>query len=252
MVKVLFAGPSLHGVAERPADIERRAPARQGDLLAAVHDGATVIGLVDGLFETVASVWHKEILFALAEGVEVLGAASLGALRAAECAPFGMVPVGWIAQRYIGGELDDDAAVAQLHAPAELGFQAVTEALVDVEAAVADLRRRSAVSPAEASRLLAAARATFFKERTYARLAETAGLSRERGLEIKAAVGALGPRLKQRDALRLVEAMLALPDARRSVRPGWTLSRPAAFSRSLATAVAGSGPVTTDLPSLQP
>ena len=44
----------------------------------AVIEGATVIGLIDGFFENVASVWHKEILFALSEGVQVFGAASMG------------------------------------------------------------------------------------------------------------------------------------------------------------------------------
>ncbi|MEJ0097006.1 MAG: TfuA-like protein [Bauldia sp.] len=50
----------------------------------AVLAGASVIGLVDGVFENVASVWHKEILYALSEGVQVFGAASMGALRAAD------------------------------------------------------------------------------------------------------------------------------------------------------------------------
>ena len=38
------------------------------------------IGIIDGHFGNVPSVWHKEILFALSKGVEVSGAASMGAL----------------------------------------------------------------------------------------------------------------------------------------------------------------------------
>ena len=91
MTAVMFAGPSLWDMRGKiPEGITVLPPAQCGDLLAAWRNGATRIGLVDGLFGTCRSVWHKEILAVLAAGVPVLGAASLGALRAAECAPFGM------------------------------------------------------------------------------------------------------------------------------------------------------------------
>jgi hypothetical protein len=74
--------------------IEIRPPAVQGDILDAVRAGVCAIGLIDGHFEFAAPVWHKEILFALSIRVRVLGAANRGALRASECAAFGMVGVG--------------------------------------------------------------------------------------------------------------------------------------------------------------
>ena len=40
------------------------------------------IGIIDGYFQQVPSVWHKEILWAMAQGVHVFGSASMGALRA--------------------------------------------------------------------------------------------------------------------------------------------------------------------------
>ncbi len=46
---------------------------------------------------------------------------------------FGMKPIGAIALAYASGALDDDAAVALSHGPAELGFPPVTEPLVNVE-----------------------------------------------------------------------------------------------------------------------
>ena len=52
------------------------------------------IGIIDGVFLDVASVWHREILWALSQGVHVFGAASMGALRAAELDGFGMRGVG--------------------------------------------------------------------------------------------------------------------------------------------------------------
>ena len=62
----------------------------------------------------------------------------MGALRAAECAAYGMEPVGEMARAYASGRLDDDAAVALVHAPPEFGSQPMSEPLVD---ALGDDRR---------------------------------------------------------------------------------------------------------------
>ncbi len=162
-MKVVFAGPSLArvDVASISSDITIRGPVQHGEVTRAVFDGATAIGLVDGLFEAVAAVWHKEILFALSQGVRVFGAASMGALRAAECAPFGMVGIGSIYLRYASGEIDDDAAVAQQRSPAELGYVPLTEALVNVDATVANAERCGLVSQAEAFALQSQAASIF-------------------------------------------------------------------------------------------
>ena len=72
-------------------------PHRGGRLVAAVEvalERPVAIGLIDGYFERVPSVSHKEILWAMSQGIVVIGAASMGALRAAELAPFGMLGVG--------------------------------------------------------------------------------------------------------------------------------------------------------------
>ncbi len=127
-MKVLFAGPSLYGADYNRSGLDVRPPARQGDLHRAVLDGATAIGLIDGVFGFVPSVWHKEILFALKAGVHVLGAASLGALRAAECADFGMEPVGTIALSYLDGERIEDGDVCLAHAPEEMAFMPLERA----------------------------------------------------------------------------------------------------------------------------
>ena len=85
MKPVVFLGPSLPGAAARMIlDADYRPPAQRGDILGAARDGARLIGLVDGFFHGVPAVWHKEILFALEQGAQVWGAASMGALRAAE------------------------------------------------------------------------------------------------------------------------------------------------------------------------
>lgn len=214
-MKVLFAGPSLWGASYDRSGLDVRPPARQGDIYRAVLHGADAIGLVDGVFGFVPSVWHKEILFALKSGVRVLGAASLGALRAAECAPFGMEVVGPIARSYQLGTRTEDADVCLVHAPAELDFMPLTEPLVDVEATVAAMRAAGLAGPGEAEALLVAARSIYFADRTVETITAMAGLHELAPVYRKARVGA-----KTADALLLVEGLRALPPGRQAP-PDW-------------------------------
>jgi hypothetical protein len=228
----VFAGPSL-----RPTGVglEWRGPAEHGDITRAVSDGATHIGFIDGLYDVVASVWHKEILAALAAGVGVLGGGSLGAIRAAECGPFGMEGVGVIHGRYASGLLDDDAAVAQLHAPAELGYAALTEALVNVEATLERLGVEERLPRDAAAALLAAAQRLFFKHRTHETIVEEAGF---RGKDAEALVRLLDAGrvdLKRSDALALVERLRTAGPAAPSV--SWRLAETWAWRRARAIAL---------------
>src|SRR5580704_4909512 len=138
MRAVIFAGPSLPP-SLRPVNpaIEWHPPVRQGELYRAALAGPAVIGVVDGYFEVTPTVWHKEILFAMAQGIHVFGAASIGALRAAELDAFGMRGIGDIYQDFRDGVLEDDDEVAVLHGPAELGYPPVTEAMVNIRATLA-------------------------------------------------------------------------------------------------------------------
>lgn len=165
-MKVLFVGSSLYQSSIDLSDLVVRPPASQGDVQQAVADGATAIGLVDGEFGQHASVWHKEILLALWRGVPVLGASSMGALRFAECAQFGMIGVGKIAADYASGVLDDDADVALLMAPAELSYAPLTEPLVDVVSTLDNLLLRGVLTKTQCAALLRRARSLHFTERT--------------------------------------------------------------------------------------
>lgn len=217
-MKILFAGPSLYGQEFDATGLLVRPPARQGDLHRAVLDGAHAIGLVDGVFGFVPSVWHKEILFALSQGVRVLGGASLGALRAAECHGFGMEPVGEIASAYANGARSEDADVCLAHAPAELNFMPLSEPLVDVEASVANLLDLGVIDAEQAWRWLHAARDLYFADRTVDAMLERAALPKELGVAYRRhRVG-----VKARDALALVERLRSLPQGRVQPPRGWT------------------------------
>lgn len=230
-MKVLFAGPSLFGQAPDLTGIALRPPARQGDIHRAVREGATAIGLVDGVFGFVPSVWHKEILFALSEGVRVLGGASLGALRAAECHSFGMEPVGAIAHAYASGVRYEDADVCLAHAPAELDFMPLSEPLVDVEASVATLLERNLITGEQAWGWLEAARDIYFADRTVEAMLERAGLPAELGDAYR--TNRVG--VKAHDALELVERLRSLTAARCPAPEAWTFRASDPWRAYLAT-----------------
>ena len=204
-MRVLFAGPSLHGVDPNLDGITALPPARQGDIARAVLDGAGAIGLVDGYFDAVAAPWHKEILFALERGVAMLGSSSMGALRAAECAAFGMRPIGVIARDYFNGTLDDDAAVAISHGPEELGYPPVSEPLVNVKPTLHRLRTLQLISEAEHVRLWDRACRLYFKDRS----AET--LFAEAPPELLAAYDEHRINRKADDALQLIAELKLCP-----------------------------------------
>jgi hypothetical protein len=120
----VFLGPTLdRAEALALLGAEYLPPVQLGDVWRISQENPPAIGMVDGYFERVPAVWHKEILYALSRGIPVHGAASMGALRAAELAGFGMVPVGDIAAAHLSGALTCDDEVALLHDDGELGYR---------------------------------------------------------------------------------------------------------------------------------
>lgn len=222
---VVFLGPTLPaGVARRLLAADYRGPARCGDVLRAVLDGAAVIGLIDGYFHDVPAVWHKEILFALERQVVVFGAASMGALRAAELAPFGMIGVGRIAAAFRSGCLTDDDEVAVRHGPAELGFPLLSEPLVNIRATVARAVRQGVLPASVAPCLVELAKQTFYPERCWARLLAQA---RGHGLEMGSFAGwLLRGRVdaKAIDARLLLRALARHDHASTGPRPGFRMA----------------------------
>lgn len=221
-MKILFAGPSLPDAAVHCGEtITLRPPAAHGDVLAAVRAGVTAIGLVDGNFEHVAPVWHKEILHALDCGVAVFGAASMGALRAAECDSFGMVGIGRIYEDYASGRRVDDADVALLHGPVELGYPALSLPLVNVEATLDRLEATQAIDKAYISRFRDGARNLFYKDRTWSSILERAGIEKSRE-ELLQLFHATTVNQKREDAIALVSTLAEFKPQSPAKRGNWT------------------------------
>lgn len=211
MTVIVFAGPSLPP-ADRAAaaDIEWRPPAEAGDLLRLDFRPGLTVCLIDGYFDHRPAVRHKEILLALAQGARVVGASSMGALRAAEMAGFGMEPVGAIARAFVSGRLTGDDEVALVHAAAEWDWRPLSVPLVEVRATLGALLRRRQIAGGEARRLLEAARRLHYSDRSWAAVASDPAL--------RAQLEAGHVPLKRLDAVAAVEVACS-PQARPAPRP---------------------------------
>ena len=170
---VVFAGPTIG-----PDDVHAvlagavvRPPAARGDLLAQQWSPGDVAVIVDGYFRERRSVGHKEILILVDDGVEVIGTASMGALRAAELAPCGMRGVGAVYDMYATGEIDGDDEVGVLHGPAGKGYPPLTVALVNLRHAVGQAVRAKLIDQAAGERIVAAAKELPFTYRTWTDIA---------------------------------------------------------------------------------
>jgi hypothetical protein len=165
----VFAGPSLAGWVAAPP-FHRLPPAGAGDMLALLAGPPHTVVLIDGVFGSRPAVWHKEILLLLARGFRVIGAASMGALRAAELDRFGMIGCGAIYRAYADGRITADDEVAVLHAPAALGGAPLSLAQVNVRATLCRAVRAGVIAGDDARRLRAASAAIHYRDRDWARV----------------------------------------------------------------------------------
>jgi hypothetical protein len=211
----VFLGPSLPAEeARRIAPCTLLPPARAGDLFALLPERPLAVALVDGVFEGAPSIWHHELLAALDAGVAVFGGASMGALRAAELWPYGVVGVGTVFRWYRDGTIDDDAEVAVYHAPPERGSRPYTVPLVDVRHAVALAVAKKLATPKEAKGLVAAAAALHFGDRTWDAVLGAAPLSHRARLLLGPFLRS-APSLKAEDARATVKAAASFVEAMR-------------------------------------
>jgi hypothetical protein len=173
-VIIVFLGPSLdRAEAERILSASYRPPAARGDVTRAVEEGAEVICLIDGVFHQDSAVAHREILHAIRDGITVIGASSMGALRAAELDVLGMVGIGEVYRQYREGLLESDDEVALVFDPST--GMALSEPLVNIRATLLAAEERGVLDAESHNVLLEAARGLYYPERTYPRICEVAG-----------------------------------------------------------------------------
>ncbi|MER7332209.1 MULTISPECIES: TfuA-like protein [unclassified Micromonospora] len=163
-----------------------------------------MVGLVDGVFRHGTAISPNEVLRAVDRGVLVLGSSSMGALRAAECAPFGMVGVGRVYEAYASGEVDADDEVAMTYDRESL--RPMSEAMINLRFGIAAAVSAGVVDAGLADRFLAVAKGLHYPQRSLA--AVLARLAREVDAGSCAAVRRffveLAPNVRRDDARQLL------------------------------------------------
>jgi hypothetical protein len=168
---VVFGGPSIAYLPSAVLDrIEIKPPARRGDLLSLLTRRPGRVVLIDGLFSSNMAVPPAECRQLLKGGWTMVGAASMGALRASELWSLGMIGLGEIYTLFRLGTLHADADVAVALHPDS--YQELTLSLVHIRSLLATMRRRDEITAAFARKLLAAVREVHFLERAWAVCAE--------------------------------------------------------------------------------
>jgi ribosomal protein S12 methylthiotransferase accessory factor len=177
--RIVFIGPSLSldEAKQILPDADYRAPIKRGDL-----DGispGSVIGIIDRVFAQTLAISPGEIREALDNGIDVYGAASMGALRAAEVSS--VIGIGRVFEMYRTGLIDRDDEVAVLMNPDT--HEALTEPLVNVRFAVERLVRSGTLNRGDGAAIVDSCMALHYTERTYQRILSTSRLARNKDID---------------------------------------------------------------------
>lgn len=201
---VIFTGPSLHPAeAAKLLDATYLPPIKRGDLEPLIASRPRAVGIVDGEFYQSLAVTPKEVLALLEAGVAVYGGASMGALRAVEMEPYGMIGVGSVFRLFRAGVLDADDEVALTYSNET--YRAVSDPLVNTRYALRAGVRRGILKRAGAAEIVSAVKRLYFPERT--RNAIEAIARMVAGCDLQELLADEAYDVKRRDARLLLERM---------------------------------------------
>jgi hypothetical protein len=203
---IVYLGPSLPGHDAKVAlpGCDLRAPIRRGDLYRDRLGGGSVFVIIDGVFHQEPAVPPREILDVLEDGAMIVGASSMGALRAAECWPAGMRGVGTIYRLYRRGALHSDDEVILVYSSDGSAYQSRSVPLINVRYALSRALRKDRLDLPAAGRIVASAQRLHFPERCWPVILSNAGaLDADGGLQTL--LSSLD--LKREDAVRCLRTV---------------------------------------------
>lgn len=218
MTTFVYLGPSLpRPEAELILDAVYLDPIAMGDLYTLVRTRAQPgdrVAIIDGFFEQVPAVWHKEILYAIEKGVAVYGASSMGALRAAELHGFGMRGIGRVFEAYRDLVIEDDDEVAVAHATREEGYRSLSTAMVSIRFGLGQLFESGRLDAEQHDMLCAYAKSQHYNIRSWADTYAYA-LGMGLGADVQAAIRDISAEVdaKAQDAIALLQHLAERAEA---------------------------------------
>jgi TfuA protein len=165
---IIFLGPSMSNEkAKAIFNADYKPPAKKGDLLRlGLSSDISVVGLVDGMFLQDYPPTPIEVYQLVAKkNVMVVGAASLGALRAVELERFGMIGIGKIFDLYRKGKVTADDEVAVTFE--EGSYRLQSEAMIDIRFNLFLAEKRGIVDKHARKILTRVAKKFYFPLRNY-------------------------------------------------------------------------------------
>ncbi len=185
MVKIIiYTGLSLSfdeakEILDSHDDVEviYKRPIKRGDLGLAINQHPDIIGIIDGVFHQNSAVGHREILKAINEGISVIGASSMGALRASELDSLGMKGIGYVYEQYATGEVTSDDDVAVMLDSETL--EQLSEPLINMKYTFTKAVGEGIITSKQKDELLAIAKKTFYPKRNYAQTLNTSKLDED-------------------------------------------------------------------------
>ena len=176
MPPVVFLGPSAPAseiLAILP-DAIIRPPAKRGDLYAYRILRHELFLVLDGAFGNILAISPREVVDVVRDGAVVVGASSMGALRAADCFPAGVHGVGIIFRLFKDRVISTEDEVAVLFRE-DMPFPPLTEPLINMRIALRRATRKGLVGASEAEKIISAAQSVHFTLRTWPRVYQEAG-----------------------------------------------------------------------------
>lgn len=166
---IVYLGPTLNREeASKILDADYRDPAKKGDFLRLSHtsDEKKYVGFIDGVFlhdypPSPIEVYH----LVTRKNIELIGASSLGALRAVELEKFGMKGIGKIFQLFKNGILNADDEVAVTFVRDKNILQ--SEALIDIRFNLFLAYKKGIITKQTKKRFVKTAKNIYFPFRNY-------------------------------------------------------------------------------------
>ena len=231
----IFTGPTISETEARSyLDANYLPPVSQGDIISLLKSRPKIIGIIDGYFERIPAVWHKEIMFAMSKGIHVVGASSMGALRAVELSPFGMVGVGEIFEWYRDGVIEGDDEVAVAHAPTEFKFRAISEVMVNIRKTLQVACSEGVISQTILERLIAIGKEIYYYDRSYQSIFDKAvecGIPIQEIVQLQKYLVDHTIDQKKKDAIEALDYIKELEKSGHTIKTDFELQRTIHFER---------------------
>ena len=231
----VFLGPSLKKThAETILKANYYPPIRMGDIYRLLSTNVQVIIIIDGFFHAHIPVWQREILAALKKQIAVVGAASMGALRAAELAPYGMTGIGKIYHWYQQEHIEGDDEVALLHLDTKHDYYPISEPLVNLRYTLDNACLADIITASQSAAIQRELKQMYYGDRTYASICTGYTwqcLPPDTQKELQRFIDTHTNNIKQLDALEALHycsqhEFKPIPISQATLKPGIDIERP--------------------------